>query len=304
MASTRRATGHPRVLTFVTRKWAVVAGCALAGAFGAGCESLIGIPDVTLESADGSAADALVTGESGSFEAGAGGCGVTADGAARPGPVMVRIDSPLGSYCIDTTEVTIGQFNAYVIATSGAPVDTPDACANALPTPVVDNTSDPQLPVDDLGVCHAWSYCQWAGKRLCGMIGDGGAVPYGTTPQNTEWVYACVNGVQNDGYPYGTSYVPQVCNIDDAGGGPVEVKSMSGCHGTTAPFDQIYDMVGNVWEFVNTLYAGGDYTVYPAGGAWDTPLADLSSGGCLYMQSFNGVIADEPESGFRCCADP
>ena len=78
---------------------------------------------------------------------------------------------------------------------------------------------------------------------------------------------------------------------------------MTGCHGTSPPFDQIYDMVGNALEFVNSF--GGDTTANPMGGAWDTTQADLVGygGGCSYIHSFNGL---NPilESGFRCCADP
>ena len=289
------ASGAPRALC------AALFGCVLGIVAGAGCEAIVGIPDVTLE-ADGDVGDASGSGEASGDAAGCGHVG--ADGAVRSGPDMVRIDAVNGSYCIDTTEVTIGQFNAYVEATSGVLVDVPDVCANALPTPPVDSTDDPQKPVANLGECHAGSYCRWAGKRLCGMIGDGGSVSAGAIPLDTEWVYACANGEMNDPYPYGAAYQAQTCNVDDADGGVVPVKSRSGCHGTTPPFDQIYDMVGNVWELTNSFGGANGTVAHPAGGAWDTTQADLSAGGCFYVQNFDGVISDVAESGFRCCADP
>src|SRR5580692_670783 len=41
-----------------------------------------------------------------------------ADGASRPGPPMVKIESKIGTYCIDTTEVTVNQFDVYLLAMS------------------------------------------------------------------------------------------------------------------------------------------------------------------------------------------
>ena len=260
----------------------------------AACAGLVGIPSVT--ETDGSSADA----------ADADGCGRTlADGAVRAGPLMVRIDSAMGSYCIDTTEVTVSQFNAYLIA-SGAMVDTPPECDAALPAPLVDqNSSDKDLPVGDLGECHAWSYCRWAGKRLCGTIADGGSIVGVAPPQDTEWVYACINGSLNLAYPYGQNYEAGVCNMDNPDGGPVPVGSKAGCHGTVPPFDRIYDMVGNVQEFTNDLQGNGS-AVTARGGYWSTSSAQTNAlgGGCLAGAGFNGVIFDFEQSGFRCCADP
>jgi sulfatase modifying factor 1 len=270
-----------------------VIGAVLAGALAAGCAFLVGIPQV--ENAPG---------EGGALTEDAGACGrIGAGGMARAGPDMVQIDSDLGSYCIDTTEVTVGQFNEYILD-SGVMVDTPGECDAEVPTPFVDNdASDLDLPMGDLGECHAWSYCRWAGKRLCGAIGDGGSV-IGVTLQDTEWGYACINGKLNLAYPYGKTYDPEACNTDNADGGPVPVRSKTGCHGTTPPFDRIYDMVGNVEEFVDDLQGNGS-VVNALGGAWNTSGSRLEGygGGCLYGDPFNGVIFDFPTSGFRCCAD-
>jgi formylglycine-generating enzyme required for sulfatase activity len=172
--------------------------------------------------------------------------------------------------------------------------------------PLVDeDASDQDLPVGNLGECHAWSYCRWAGKRLCGTIADGGSIVGVARPQDTEWVYACVNGSLNLAYPYGEKYEPGACNMDDPDGGPVPVGSKTGCHGTAAPFDRIYDMVGNVQEFTNDLQGNGS-AVNARGGYWATSSmqTDMSGGGCLAGAGLNGVIFDFEQSGFRCCADP
>jgi formylglycine-generating enzyme len=260
----------------------------------AGCELWVGIPHVKLAS-------------DGSGDGGASGqCARSADGGVRAGSDMVRIDSTLGSYCIDATEVTVSQFNAFIIATGGSLAGTPAACTTtdggAVMTPPVDNTpGDQNLPIGNLGECHAWAYCAWAGKRLCGAIGDGGST-VGVPKGNTEWTYACINGTQNLDYSYGSSYDAQACNVDSAG--PVPVASKSGCKGTMAPFDQIYDMVGNVWEFVNDFGTNGD-SVAPQGGSYSNTEQDFDSGGggCHFEKGFNGVIFDFQQSGIRCCAD-
>jgi len=262
----------------------LLARACILGAMLGGCELFVGIPDVTLAT-DG-AVDSAVDGDVGA-------CGT------HPGPTMVRVDALLGSYCIDTTEVTVSQFNAFIIATGGSLAGTPPVCTQAVVTPPVDNLpQDQSLPVSDLGECHAIAYCQWAGKRLCGAIGTGGST-IGVEPRDTEWTYACINGVHNLAYPYGSTFDPQACNIDTAG--PVPVASEPACKGTVAPYDQIFDMVGNVSEFQNDL--GDGTSVGAEGGAYTTPVSDASAGGCAFQKGFNGVLFDFPESGFRCCAD-
>jgi formylglycine-generating enzyme required for sulfatase activity len=259
---------------------AVLVAAAIAQSATVACDRIVGIPNVTLATAP---------------------CAVAADGAARSGPSMVLIDAGGSSYCIDTTEVTIGHYNDYLLG--GGPVgDLPPDCADAAARPLVDNDSDPQLPVGKVVWCHAWSYCSWANKRLCGALGDGGPVG-GLSPQSTEWGYACVNGTLNLAYPYGENYEPGVCNVDDPDGGPVPVGSTSGCTGMAQPYSQIHDMVGNVWEFVNDIQMGN---VAARGGGWSTTLGELNGygGGCAYSSGFNGVVYAFDQSGIRCCADP
>ncbi len=280
-------------------RWLVA---ALAGGLGAGlaagCALLVGIPDVSL-GPDG--------GEAGSPSSGgddAGPCGrALADGAMRSGPDMVAVDAPLWRYCIDTTEVTVAQFNAYLLD-SGTLVDPPARCASALldgslaALRLVDNeTRDQDLPVDQVGECYAWSYCRWASKRLCGRIGDGGPISASDPAETTEWGFACTNGKQNTAYPYGQEYDAAVCNTESSG--PVPVASMPGCHGLTAPFDRIFDLSGNAWEYVNDLtLANGNAD--PWGGAWSTH----ANASCGPTGAFNGYVFDPGPSGFRCCADP
>ena len=288
-------------------RWLVA---ALAGAFGggiaAGCALVVGIPDVSLAPApEGGEEAATGTGHdagAGPADGGAGACAL-ASGAVRAGPAMVLVEGAPGRYCIDTTEVTVAQFNAYLLD-SGTLVDAPAACTAALSAGslaalrLVDNEpQDQDQPVDQVGECYAWSYCRWASKRLCGRVGDGGPVSAGDPAESTEWGYACVNGRQNTAYPYGQEYDAGVCNTE--GSGPVPVASKGGCHGIAAPFDRIFDMSGNAWEYVNDL-TPTNTSADPWGGAWN----GHSGASCRPSGAFNGYVFDPEPSGFRCCADP
>ena len=215
---------------------------------------------------------------------------------------MVRVEAAPGSYCIDTTEVTVAHFNAYLLD-SGTLVDPPQGCETALDDGslaalrLVDNQpADQDLPVDDVGECYAWSYCRWASKRPCGRVGDGGAVAASDPPESTEWGYACVNGRQNTAYPYGQEYDAGVCNTE--GSGPVPVASKGGCHGIAAPFDRIFDMSGNAWEYVNDL-TPTNTSADPWGGAWSSRRGAT----CTPSGAYNGYVFNPEPSGFRCCAD-
>jgi formylglycine-generating enzyme required for sulfatase activity len=87
------------------------------------------------------------------------------------GAKMVRV----GSFCIDATEVTRGEFLAFL----AAPLEQRTA---ARPPECAWNTTDPTInatasglgnPVGEINFCDALAYCAWAGKRLCGRIGGG-----------------------------------------------------------------------------------------------------------------------------------
>jgi formylglycine-generating enzyme required for sulfatase activity len=150
-----------------------------------------------------------------------------------------------------------------------------------------------------INICDAWGFCRWAGKRLCGAIGDGGTIRSATDLLHTEWYYACRNGVPNYPYPYGNTYDASTCNTE--GNGPVDVGSRRGCHGMSRPFDQIFDMSGNAWEIIFDLDlnpSSNDTATGMFGGAWND-----GNVGCLSTGGLDAYISDNPQSGIRCCAD-
>jgi formylglycine-generating enzyme len=216
------------------------------------------------------------------------------DGGDRPGPAMVLMDAST-PFCIDTTEVTNAQFNAYLVA-SGELIDVPGPCVDAGVEPPT-KEQDPALasqPARRLTACYAWSFCTWAGKRMCGLVGDGGRVPYGDIAKS-EWGFACANGRAQNVYPYGDTYDSTACNTETSG--VADVGSFPRCRGIGAPFSEVVDIVGNVGEYIYDFADDGTGGAW--GGAWD-----LTTGGCTNNSARNVVIFGGDDVGVRCCADP
>lgn len=250
--------------------------CALVA-----CSLLVDVPDVTLSPSD---------------EAGSSRCARTPDGGLRKGTPMVEVVvDDQKSFCIDTTEVTVAQFNAFLLD-GGSYQGAPAPCATARGLPLVEN--DPALqdhPQGSVGACPAWAYCRWAGKRLCGSIADGGSVHTASSPNENEWVFACVNGKRNTAFPYGVANDASACNVKT--GASVPVGSKPDCRGIEAPFDRIYDMTGNVQEVTNEFEEGND-TFGFRGGSFAS-----SAGACDTQEGANGFLFYFEQVGFRCCAD-
>jgi formylglycine-generating enzyme required for sulfatase activity len=203
---------------------------------------------------------------------------------------MVEVSSPDGTrYCIDSTEVGWSAYSEFLKAKNGDMSGQPagcefnesyrdDDCVQSLPP-----TGSPVYCVD---WCDAYMWCKWAGKELCG---------------GSAWYNACSNGGTTV-YPYGDTYDPAACvseehpTIDSF---PQPLGETLTCQGIEPPFDAIFDMSGNVWEWVDQC-GGGNCLV--RGGGWAT-----------YMMTFDKESScKESEStyrgsrnrslGFRCCA--
>ena len=224
------------------------------------------------------------------------------------GATMVKVVTSSGSFCIDTTEVTNAQYNAFL---DDAPPFNPQpaGCEGH------DTWGDKVFGKDDVvhdvvTWCDAFAYCKWAGKRLCGRIGDGARVRWidAGDPAQNEWVAACNSGSTSNVYPYGATYDPRVCNSGEGVGGadvgPPTLhppKSSSGCHGFGAPYDAIFDMAGNIAEWENTCHDVKDFGLECAtrggfAGSGEEPFEEQCSG-------YDGMDAPVqwPVAGIRCC---
>jgi formylglycine-generating enzyme required for sulfatase activity len=229
---------------------------------------------------------------------------VQPDGAPLPGKCgsdQVDIDA---GFCIDKLEITNGQYLAFLIAT-GADGGGTGACAgdSVYQGPGVETLSHPDYPTHGMDWCAAKAYCQWAGKRLCGSVADGGEADI-TDAASGEWYFACsANGAKT--YPYGTvndggGYEPTACNGNDLGeGGVVNVGSLPGCVGGYAG---IHDMSGNVWEWDNACQndTASNATCRIRGGSY------MESGNQILRCDQNGTGNRNQQLtniGIRCCSD-
>jgi hypothetical protein len=96
---------------------------------------------------------------------------------------MVEVTSASGRYCIDSTEVTNAHYAAF-LAMSPTP-------SSGWPAPV----DQGRHPVTFVDWCDAFAFCRWAGKRLCGKIGDGANAPADlANAAKSQWFNACTAG--------------------------------------------------------------------------------------------------------------
>ena len=214
------------------------------------------------------------------------------------GPAMLGVP---GGFCVDTTEVTRGQYKAW-IDTNPSTAGQPSYCSwNTSFNPLAGLNWPPSpaqldFPVVDVDWCDARAYCVAAGKRLCGAIGGGSAEYYGPNVLSvSQWFSVCTSGGQND-YTYGDTFQANAC-FDSAGTfGPV--SSLSTCQSPVAAYQGIFDLSGNVaeWEDACHQYVGaGDSCLFRGG----------IEGACAANSSLDRADRDNPSwHGFRCCSDP
>jgi formylglycine-generating enzyme len=229
-------------------------------------------------------------------------CGET-DCGTCPTTTMVPRSVGSVSYYVDPTETTNSDYKKFVDANVNPAVQSAICIWNLSFLPNVPNwplIGTENLPVNYLDWCDAYSYCAWAGKRLCGAIG-GGETYYGDLddPLKDEWFAACTDGNTNV-YPYGSTYNPTACNGVDAGNEMlVPAGSLPLCQvGATG----LYDMSGNVFEWVNACdnWTGELDTCYTRGGSY---FSDASVMRCRTASTRNERNTMRPSVGFRCCKD-
>jgi formylglycine-generating enzyme required for sulfatase activity len=233
----------------------------------------------------------------------------TEDGATCPGsggPTMVRVPTVDGrSFCVDSTEVTQGQYSQFLTAKKGDTSGQDPRCTwNDSYGSVCGNydpVSHPDTPVSCVDWCDALAFCAWAGKRLCGKIG-GGSLPdndnvYNDPTQGQKYA-ACSHGGARI-FPYGDTEDKTACNIDSVhSNGPLPAGGSPKCEGG---YDGIFDMVGNLQEWED-ICSESD-----AGAAKEMCRV---RGGDFRDQGWNcrGTWPGTRDStvdwiGFRCCSD-
>jgi formylglycine-generating enzyme required for sulfatase activity len=171
-------------------------------------------------------------------------------------------------FWIDQYQVTNADFEKYTTATGA-------------PAPVI-WPADGDHPVRGVTWEQALAYCNWLNKRL---------------PSEAEWEVAGRGAGQDPRlYPWGNDPTAsgQTSGLPDEDTYAVGTMSFN-----RSPFD-VFDQVGNVWEWVGDPYADTpEGTRFMHGGRYGLPVVDLA----YRLTIPPGDTRYVKYAGFRCAAD-
>ncbi len=198
--------------------------------------------------------------------------------AGTAGPCEVRT----GSLCIDATEVTTGDYAAFVAKKQNTPIVAGSPCG-AVVVKNVGTRPDPLLPVTGVTFCEARAYCIYAGKHLCGDVAGGPTTPSKVGTLQSAWYYACTAGSGQ------STVLSGRCQL----GMNEPARAGTTCEGFTPG---VFDMVGNVHEWVDSVDDAGTGANF-VGGGYRQP----TNSNCGYV-SGGSIDSMLPDVGFRCCS--
>lgn len=213
---------------------------------------------------------------------------------------MVRVGQG-PSFCVDTTEVTRAQYQAFLDnASASAAGQDPRCVANVKFNNGSFSDTPGDAPATAVDWCDALAFCKWAGKRLCGdLSGDAGDPTTTGDPTRSQWYSACSRGGGRI-YPNGNTLDDTACNTLEGsdGGGLQAVGTRTTC---TGGYDGISDMVGNAWEWTDECV--GDSGAPPS----SCPIRGGSHRSPTFVVPCDRVYMTDPtfandDYGFRCCA--
>jgi formylglycine-generating enzyme required for sulfatase activity len=210
----------------------------------------------------------------------------------------------LDAFWMDRTEVTNAQ---YALCAAGGACTPPEYTGSYSLTSYYGDAAYDDYPVIFVNSMDAAAYCAWAGRRL---------------PTEAEWEYAARGGLADGLYPWGDTFDGTKANFCDVNcASSYAHPDYDDGFAETAPVGSyaangygLYDMAGNVWEWVNDWYSSMYYSITPAinptgpasgdylvmrGGSW------FNNGHALrvaYRYGFELYLADTV--GFRCADTP
>lgn len=204
----------------------------------------------------------------------------------------------LDAYYLDKFEVTNGQYIEFVRATNHRVPQHPKDTSRSLWQKGMMPESVTDRPVINVDWYDAEAYCTWAGKRL---------------PTEAEWEKAARGG-DDRRFPWGNvEPTPKHLNYLQKWTGERTLMPVGSYEAGKSPFG-VYDMAGNVWEWVNDWYDDRYYEKSPAknppGPTSGTQKVLRSSGWAVeapLVRIFTRVASDPKDrnesTGFRCAMD-
>jgi formylglycine-generating enzyme len=263
-------------------------------------------------------------------------CDLTAD---MRGPAGVHIVPPgeLPAFCIDATEVSVGQYRSFyqeaVFPLSASLF--PEQCdwkanereafgplgkdeygkLDSYVWDYYDGKTQENRPVIGVDWCDAAIFCRWAKKRLCGSEQpeerhiDSSKSNWTRTG---EWFRACGGP---EGLPFGYGSKPEDGKCNDNGGpaqgdshpfNTTDVTEPSSCVAAW-PDGPVYNMNGNIQEHEDNCDDGtgmtfADDRCYPRGGVYLFEAQDMP---CEYAEQKADSVYNRgrkaEHTGFRCC---
>ncbi len=220
---------------------------------------------------------------------------------------MVRLAS---GFCIDATEVTRGQYRAW-LATRPSFAGQPAACSSNrsfLPDATCGNADEVcqagdfrSHPVVCVDWCDAEAYCRAAGKHLCGSLAGGslGYFEYDDVARS-QWLNACESGGSQP-FPYGSEPRAGACNTAESDVGSTwPVGASTDCQSPVAGYAGVFDLSANVWEWEDACNDAQKPAVCRVrGGSYRQAASDTA---CQLGTSYWARLESSPRVGFRCCA--
>jgi len=205
------------------------------------------------------------------------------------------------SFFMDVHEVANAEYAACV---GGGGCTAPSISSSNTRPSYYGNATYDSYPVIYVDWNQASAYCAWEGKRL---------------PTEAEWEYAARGGLAGNRYPWGNSIT---CDSACYGrhGSAYECWNYGELDNDTHPAASynpngygLYDMAGNVWEWVNDWYLDSYYGASPAddppgpdsgtdrvlrGGSWAGSSSNMSAAVRYAYPMYGGN-----NMGFRCARD-
>ena len=197
----------------------------------------------------------------------------------------------LDTFFIDLYQVSVGQYAKFLEATSqAAPPD----------WSIMNKSRHQNRPVVNVDWADANAYCIWAGKRM---------------PTEAEWEKAA-RGTDGRTYPWGNELPTgfRANSMREKWSNHWVLMPVGMYEEGKSPYG-LYDMAGNVWEWVSDWYASDYYASSPSqnpvgpstgeskvirGGSWGSGPKDLRSADRdTHVPSTRGL-----GTGFRCAKNP